>query len=130
MYGPMAGGGYNIKKRLQKWMDWQVFITSFHNTKKFVNTIKLNQETVEVWMLYQAVEELLDLYISMSKGTVTKVMKNQIEEIYSTHGEDNQEVCHFSNVSKTHACKCLRACVYIFCPSCDVFCSSRGKKRF
>ena len=35
----------------------------------------------------------------------------------------------FSKIYKTHVCKCLKVCVYIFCPSCDVLWSSRSKRR-
>ena len=43
-------------------------------------------------MLTQAAEELLELYISMSKVTLTKVVQNHIDASYLTHGEDDQEV--------------------------------------
>ena len=43
-------------------------------------------------MLSQAVEELLRLYIKMSNGMVIELVQKQIETIYSTHGEDDQEV--------------------------------------
>ena len=33
MYGPMAGVGSNIKKRLTKWMDWEIAITVVQNMK-------------------------------------------------------------------------------------------------
>ena len=117
MYGPMAGVGSTIKKRLPKWMDWEVATPLVHTMKNIVNSIKSNQATVEKWMLSQVVEELLELHISMSKGMMHEVVQNQIELIYLTHGEDDKEVCHFSSTWKTHVCKCLRACVYIFCPS-------------
>ena len=63
--------------------------------KNIVESIKLNQLTVEKWMLSQAVEELPNLYVSMPKGTVHKVVQKQIEVIYMTHGEDNKDVRHF-----------------------------------
>ena len=44
--------------------------------KNIANSIKLNQATVEKWMMSQAVEELLEMCVSMSKGTVTEVVKN------------------------------------------------------
>ena len=65
IYGPMAVVGANIKKRLPNWMDWEVAITLVHTMKNIVNFIKLNQSTIEKWMLYQAVEELLELYTSI-----------------------------------------------------------------
>ena len=46
MYGTMVGVGANIKKRLPKWMDWEVTITVFHTMKNIVNYIKLNQAKV------------------------------------------------------------------------------------
>ena len=60
-----------------------------------VDSIKLNQATVENWMLTQAAEELLELYISMSKVTLTEVVQNHIDASYLTHGEDDQEVYNF-----------------------------------
>ena len=44
--------------------------------KNIANAIQLNQATVEKWMMSQAVEELLEMCVSMSKGTVTEVVKN------------------------------------------------------
>ena len=51
-----------------------------HTMKKIVDAIKLNREIVEKWMLWHAVEEILDLYVSMSKFTAA---------IYLIHGEDD-----------------------------------------
>ena len=127
--GPMAGVGANIKKRLPNWMDWEVAIRVVQNMKNIVNYIKLNQAKVEKWMLSQSTEELLDMYISMSKGMVPKVAQKQIEELYLRNGEDDQEVCHFVQHLKTHVWKYLKACVYICFHSCDVFWISRRKRR-
>ena len=69
--------------------------------KNIANYIKLNQATVEKWMLYQDFKDLLELYISMSKGTVPKEVQNYIKAIYSTYGEDDQEVRHFFQHLKT-----------------------------
>ena len=66
MYGPMSDVGANTKKQLPNWMDWEISITAFHNMKNIIDSIKLNQATVEKWMLSQAVYDLLELYISMS----------------------------------------------------------------
>ena len=41
-------------------------------------------------MLPQASEELLEFYVSMSKGTVPEVVQKQTEAIYLTHFEDNK----------------------------------------
>ena len=95
MYGPMAGVGGNIKRQIPKWMDWEVSITVVHTMKNIVECIKLNQTKVEEWMLSQAVKELLELYISISKATVPKIVQKQIEAICSTYIEDDQEVRHF-----------------------------------
>ena len=76
-------------------MDWYVPITVVHTMKNIVCPIKLNQEMVEKWMLSQAVEDLLEIFVSISKDMVTKVVQKQIETIYLTHDEDYQEVCHF-----------------------------------
>ena len=84
MYGPMAGVGSNIKKRLPKWMDWEVAIKVFQNMKNFVDTIKLNQKTAEKRMLSQAVEDILKLYVSMSKGTVPEVVQNNRGNLFDT----------------------------------------------
>ena len=46
-------------------------------------------------MLSHAVEELLNMYVSISKCTVPKVVQKDMKDIYLTHGEDNQEVHHF-----------------------------------
>ena len=54
-----------------------------------VDSIKLNQATVENWILTQAAEELLELYISMSKGMVPKVVQKNIKAVYLTHDKDN-----------------------------------------
>ena len=70
IYNTMEGVGANIKNIILKWMDWDVVITVLNTTKKIVEPIKLNQVTVEKWMLYQAVEEILELYVSMTKVTV------------------------------------------------------------
>ena len=48
MYGTMLGVEGNIKKQLLKWMDWEVSIKVFHTIKNILNSIKLNQETVEI----------------------------------------------------------------------------------
>ena len=95
MYGTMVGVGANIKKRLPKWVDLEVTITVFHTMKNIVQSIKLYQATVEKWMLSQAVEDLLSLYINMPKDTVPEVVQKQIQAIHLTHGEDDQEVRNF-----------------------------------
>ena len=74
IYGTMAVVGDNIKKILPKWMYWKISITVVRNTKNIVNFVKVNQAMVEKWMLSQLVKELLELYASMPKGTVPKVM--------------------------------------------------------
>ena len=129
IYGTMSVVGDNIKKILPKWMYWKISITVVSNTKNIVNFVKVNQAMVEKWMLSQPVKELLELYVSMPKGTVTKVMHKQIEAIYLTYGEDDQEVRHFSNIWKTHVWKFLRECVYICCPSWNFFWVSKRKTR-
>ena len=106
MYGPMSGVEANIKKRLPKWIDWQVVITVFNNMKNIVQAIKLNQATVEKLMLSQAVEDLLGLYLSMSKGTVTEVVQKQIQAIHLTYGEDDQEVRNVLHHLEMRAWKC------------------------
>ena len=125
----MADLGVNIMKRLAKWMDWDVTIVVVHTTNNIVNSIKLNQEMVEKLMLSHVVKDILELYISMSKGMVPKVAQKQIEELYLRNGEDDQEVCHFVQHLKTHVWKYLKACVYICFHSCDVFWISRRKTR-
>ena len=42
-------------------------------------------------MLSRTVEKILDLYVSMSKQEVTKLVQKQTEAIYLTRGEDDQE---------------------------------------
>ena len=128
MYGTMEGVGANIKKLIQKWMGWDITITVVHTMKNIGDYIELNQETIEKWMLFQSVEELLELYVSMSMGTVPKVVQNYIKAIYLTHGEENQEARHFFNTWGTYVWKCLTSCVYSCYPSCSVFWSSRRKK--
>ena len=81
----MAGVGANIRKKLPNWIDWEVAITLVHTIKNVAESIKLKQSMVEKWMLSQAIEELLKLYVSMSKGTVPKVVK-KTKTIYLTHG--------------------------------------------
>ena len=66
-----------------------------YTVKKIVNSIKLNQSMVEKCMLYQAVEKILDIYVIISKREVDEVVQKQIEAIYLTHGEDDQEVHYF-----------------------------------
>ena len=56
MYDPMASVGANIKKRLPRWMDWEVVITVVHTMKNIFKSVRLNQAMVEKWMLSQAVE--------------------------------------------------------------------------
>ena len=75
MYVPMAGVGANIKKQVSKWMDLEVAITVVHTIKNIFNSIKVNQETVEKWILSQAVKELLGLFVSISKGMVPEVVQ-------------------------------------------------------
>ena len=70
-------------------------LTVVNTMKNTFDSIKLNHATVEKWTLSQAVEELLDIYVSMSKGTVHEVVQKIIEAIYLAHGEDDQEVRHF-----------------------------------
>ena len=109
----MAGVEANIKKRLPKWIDWQVVITVVHTTKKLFQSIKLNQATVEKWMMSQAVEDILGLYVSLSSGTVPEVVQKHIQAINLTRGEDDQEVRNVFNTWKMYVWKFLRACVYI-----------------
>ena len=45
--------------------------------KNIVKSIKLNRVTVEKWMLSQYIKDLLELYVSISKGTVPKVVQKQ-----------------------------------------------------
>ena len=65
-------------------MDWEVAIKVFQNMKNFVDTIKLNQKTAEKRMLSQAVEDILKLYVSMSKGTVPEVVQNNRGNLFDT----------------------------------------------
>ena len=88
-----------------------------------------HQSMVEKWMLSQAVEEPLYLYVSMPKVAVPKVVQKQIKAVYLTHGEDNQEVRYFSNTCKTHVWTFLRAYVYIFFPFWGIFWGSIRKGR-
>ena len=106
MYGPMAGVEANIKKRLPMWMDWQVVITVVNTMNNIVQSIKLNQATVEKWMISQAVKDFLGLYVSMSKGTVTEVVQKQIQAIHLTYGEDDQEVRNVLHHLEMRAWKC------------------------
>ena len=76
MYVPMAGVAENIKKQLSKRMDWEVSIPVIHTMNNIVRYIKLNQATVEKLMLYQAAEELFNIYVRITKGTVAEVLKN------------------------------------------------------
>ena len=69
--------------------------------KNIVESIKLNQENIEKWMMSQAAKEILNLYVSMPTGTVPGVVQKQTETIYLEHGEDDEEVRHFSNTWKT-----------------------------
>ena len=89
MYGSMADLGVNIMKRLAKWMDWDVTIVVVHTTNNIVNSIKLNQEMVEKLMLSHVVKDILELYISMSKGMVPKVVQKNIKAVYLTHDKEN-----------------------------------------
>ena len=45
-----------------------------HTMKNIVKSIKLNQTTVEKWMPYQSIKELLHVYFIISKGMVPKLM--------------------------------------------------------
>ena len=45
MYGSMSGVQYNIKKRLPKWVDWDVDIMGVHTMKNIADSIKLIQST-------------------------------------------------------------------------------------
>ena len=78
-------------------------------------SIKLNQAMVENWMLYQAVEDILELYVSMSKGTFPEVLQKQIEPIYLTHDENDQEVCHFFQHLENACLEMLKSvCLHFF----------------
>ena len=90
MYGPITDVGVNIKKWLTKWVYWWFLITVVHTMKKISESIKLKQKTVEKWILSQAIEDLLELYVSMSKDGVPEVVPKHTEVIYLAHGEDNQ----------------------------------------
>ena len=57
-------------------MDWEVAITVVHTIKNIVDPIKLNQAMIEKWTLSQAIEDLLELYLSKPKGTVPEVVQN------------------------------------------------------
>ena len=66
-------------------------------------------------MLSQAVEEILKLYISMSKDMVPKVVKKQVKEIYLTHSEDDPEVLNFFQNLENASLKMLKSvCLYLF----------------
>ena len=41
-------------------------------------------------MLSQAIKDILELYVSMSKGVVTDVVQKYIEVINLAYGEDDQ----------------------------------------
>ena len=58
--------------------------------EKNSESIKLKQKTVEKWILSQAIEDLLELYVSMSKDGVPEVVPKHTEVIYLAHGEDDQ----------------------------------------
>ena len=111
MYGKMEVAGDNIKKQLSKWMDLEVVIKAVHTMMHIVEYIKLNHATAEKWILSQSNEELLELYVSMSKGTVPEVVQRQTKSIYLIHGEDDYKVRNFSSTWKNNVCKCLRACL-------------------
>ena len=110
----MAGAGDNIKNWIPKWMDWEVYITVVQTTKIVFDSVKLNQATVEKWMLYQAADELLELYFSMSKGMVPEVVKKHTEAIYFTHGQDYREVRHFFQYPRNACLEILESvCLYL-----------------
>ena len=121
MYGPMAGVGANIKKLLPKYMDWEVATMVVHTINNIFESIKLNQTTVEKLMLYQTAEELFELYVIMSKGTVPKVLKNIPRKFIRHMVKTIRRYVIFSKTWKTNIWKCLRLRVKIFCPSCNCF---------
>ena len=77
----MTGVCDNINKRIPKLLYREVSIMVVHTINNIFNYIKLNQAKVEKWILSQAVKDLLELYISMSKGAVTEVVQKQIRDI-------------------------------------------------
>ena len=75
MYGPITGVGANIKKLITKWMNLEASIMTVHTMKNIAESIKINKETFEKCMLSQAVEDLIELYVSMSKDTVLELVQ-------------------------------------------------------
>ena len=67
-------------------------------------------------MLSHTVKEILEVYISMSKDTVPKVVQKQIEVIYSTQVEDAQEVRHFFQHLKNACLEILKGVSLHFLP--------------
>ena len=66
--------------------------------------------------LSHSVEELLELYISMSKFTVPELVQKKIGAIYLTHGEDDQEVHHFFQHLKNACLEMLKSVCLDFLP--------------
>ena len=67
-------------------------------------------------MLLHAVEELLNMYVSMSKCTVPKVVQKDMKDIYLTHGEDNQDIHHFVQHPKNACLGMLKSVCLYFMP--------------
>ena len=79
-------------------------------------------------MLSHTVKEILEVYISMSKDTVPKVVQKQIEMIYSTQVEDAQEVRHFFQHLKNACFEILKSvCLYLL-PFLRCFLESKKEK--
>ena len=82
--------------------------------KNIVESVKLSHAAVEKHMLSQAVDELLDMYVSISKGMVPEVVQKHIEAVYLTHGEDDQYVRHFFQHLKNACFEILKSvCLYL-----------------
>ena len=109
-------------------MNWEIAITVIHTIQNIVESIKLNQATVEIWILYQAINELIKLYVSMSKSMLTEVVQKYIKEIYLKHGEDDQELSHFFQHLKNACLEILNIVCLHLIPFLRYFFESRKEK--
>ena len=124
----MTGVCDNINKRIPKLLYREVSIMVVHTINNIFNYIKLNQAKVEKWILSQAVKDLLELYISMSKGAVTEVVQKQIRDIIWHMVKTIRRSVILSNTWNIHLQEILRECVYICYPFCDFFCPIKTRR--
>ena len=87
LYGECPGVSSRIKKRQPSWQDWEVIQMVVCAMKDITTSIKLNQACANRWLLSDAVNDLLELYVALKSDSVPEWLIVQCRNIMAKQGE-------------------------------------------